>query len=173
MDWYCSPIGKKVDLNNIKVAVIGAGGAAQAAVYGLTRKKAKVTLFNRTLQTAQKTAKKFGIPYTTLENINQIMNYDIIINTIPKIQDEKVQPAESIAKYLRSDQILFDITYGPNQTELPRLAKDKGLQIINGLEMLAYQGQQQFKLFTGFDVSVEILFEALSLKEKGTYNYAR
>lgn len=62
------------------------------------------------------------------------------------IQDESV---------FRSDLIVSDIIYNPEETKLLRLAKAHGCQTFNGLYMLLYQGAAAFKIWTGQDMPVE------------------
>ena len=45
------------------MAVIGAGGAARAVIFGLVQKGAKVKIFNRTLESAKELAEEFGVDY--------------------------------------------------------------------------------------------------------------
>lgn len=169
-DWLgiIGPLEKVCSLQNKSVAIVGAGGAAQAALYGLRRKGAHVTLFNRTKVRAQRVAKQSGTPHFGLESLSQINQCDIVINTLPKISNIASQPAEKVGSYLQKNQILFDITYGPKQTKLPTIAKSKGALVVDGLEMLVYQGQRQFKLFTGQNVSLDILRKSLqfNVREK-------
>src|SRR6202012_1632698 len=48
------PLEKRLPLKGAKILVLGAGGAARAAVFGLAAKGAEVLILNRTPQTAQK-----------------------------------------------------------------------------------------------------------------------
>jgi shikimate dehydrogenase len=60
-DWLgaVTPLEKLTSLKNKEVAVLGAGGAARAIIFGLTKKGAKVTIFNRTREKAEEIAKEF------------------------------------------------------------------------------------------------------------------
>ena len=55
----------------------------------------------------------------------------------------------------------MDIVYAPLATRLLREAEAAGCQVINGLEMLLYQGVAQFELWTGKPAPVELMREKL------------
>ena len=44
---------------------------------------------------------------------------------------------------------VYDIVYNPLNTKLIKLAKDRGLKTIQGLDMLIYQGAKAFEIWTG------------------------
>jgi shikimate 5-dehydrogenase len=46
-------------------------------------------------------------------------------------------------------RIVMDMVYRPRETELLRLARRKGLEIISGLEMFLAQGFAQYEIWTG------------------------
>jgi shikimate dehydrogenase len=54
----------------------------------------------------------------------------------------------------------MDIVYQPRETRLLREAAAQGCRIIEGLQMLIYQGVRQFELFTGQPAPVEIMRRA-------------
>jgi len=150
-DWLgvLLPLEAKINLENKTVALIGAGGAARAVAYAVTCRGAKLTIYNRTHEKAQKLAKEFGGTSYPIEEIEHVKHADIIINTTSVgLHDahETIVPK----KYLSKNQIIFDAVYG-SETQLLKDAKEQGAHIINGIEMLLNQGFAQFKLFTGFD----------------------
>lgn len=59
----------------------------------------------------------------------------------------------------RSDLIVSDVIYNPEETKLLRLAREHGCQTFNGLYMLLYQGAAAFKIWTGQDMPVDIIKE--------------
>lgn len=127
-DWLGAiiPLEKVTNLKNKKVAVIGAGGAARAIVFGLISKGAKVKIFNRTKKKAFNLAKEFNCEAGGLNNQGEINNFDIIINAtaVGMKPFEKEMPIDS--KYLTKKQIVFDIVYTPFETKLLKEAKKKG-----------------------------------------------
>lgn len=162
-DWLGAiiPLEKITSLKNKNVAVIGAGGAARAIVFGLIYKKAKVKVFNRTKEKAIKLAKEFGCKATGLEDQKEIKNFEIIINatSIGMKPLEDKTPIDT--KYLNEKQIIFDIVYSPLKTKFLKSAQKKGAKIIYGAEMLLHQGTAQFELYTGFKAPIEIMRKIL------------
>lgn len=150
---------EKVSLKGKKVAVIGAGGAARAIVYGLTKKGARVKIFNRSLDHTKILAKEFGCEYSGLDSLGQALDMDIVINATPVGMNEDRSPIDK--KFLNKNQIVFDVVYTPKETKLIKEARRKGAKVILGYEMLLYQGIEQFKLYTGFDAPVETMREVL------------
>lgn len=154
-DWLgvILPLKKITNLKNKKTAIIGAGGSARAAVFGLIKSGCKVTIFNRSIDKAKKLSKEFNCDFLSLKEIEKIKNMDIIFNTVPV----DLIPEQIIQKH----HIIFDAIYSPRETKLIKKAINKGATIILGLEMLLYQGIFQFELFTNRKAPIEKMKEAL------------
>lgn len=171
-DWFgvVTPLEKITSLENKRVALIGAGGAARAVAYGVTQRGAKLTIFNRTIEKAQIIAKELGGNARSLDTIEEVKNMDIIFNatSIGLHPNENESP---LAKEVITDKhIVFDAIYVPYETKLLRDAKQQGARTIHGMEMLLQQGIAQFKLYTGHDAPEktmrDVLLEHLNQKEK-------
>ena len=163
-DWIgvTKPLEIISPIKNKMTALIGAGGAARAAAYGITIKGSKLTIFNRTLSGAQELANEFGGAAKSLEDLEEIKNMDIIINATsvghPPHENETPVPSD----YIKSTHIVYDIVYGSNApTKLIAEASKKGAKTITGIEMLLHQGFAQFKLFTGHDAPEEAMRNVL------------
>ncbi len=160
-DWQgiLTPLEKITNLENKTVGLIGAGGAARAVAYAVTSKKAKLTIYNRTLEKAEELAQEFdGVAYS-INEITTIQSADIIINTTSvglHNKNEVLVPKE----YITKNQIVFDIVYGA-ETQLLKDAKEQGAQTIAGIEMLLHQGAAQFKLYTEHDAPIEAMRKVL------------
>ncbi|MDR0292130.1 MAG: hypothetical protein LBI01_05125, partial [Elusimicrobium sp.] len=128
------------------VVVLGAGGAARAALYALKDAR-KIYLHNRTLERALETAKIFGAEVLDQENLKLISGADIIINATSAGMDGVSLPPG--AQYLKQGQTLLEMIYKPNPTPLAVLAAAKGLNVITGEKMLLGQALEQFRIFTG------------------------
>lgn len=160
-DWLgiLTPLEKMTTLNGKTVAIIGAGGAARAAAYAVTSKGAKVTIYNRTFEKAKELAEEFGGIAFGIDDLENIVNADIVINTTSvglKNKNKTILPKEFISK----NQIIFDAVYG-DETQLLKDAKEKGAMTIAGIEMLLYQGVEQFKLYTGHDAPIDVMRKVL------------
>jgi shikimate dehydrogenase len=61
-------------------------------------------------------------------------------------------------------QAVADLIYHPAKTRFLELAESQGCQILNGLGMLLYQGALAFELWTGQEMPIEEVSQALNLK---------
>lgn len=66
--------------------------------------------------------------------------------------------------YLRKDLIVSDVIYSPEETLLLKEAKKLGCKTINGIGMMIYQGAEAFKLWTGMEMPIDTVKDALNLK---------
>ena len=135
-----------VDPKGKKVAIIGAGGAARAAVVAFY-KDAEVAIFNRTFEKAQKLAKEFGVSAFPLSKYELLRNYDIIINATPVGMDGKSTPFPP--DVLREGQVVMDMVYRPLYTPLLLEAIRRGAIAVNGLKMLVIQGVESERVWLG------------------------
>jgi len=162
-DWLgiLTPLEKITKLTGKKVAILGAGGAARAMAYAVSSKGAKFTVYNRTLNNAQKLAQEFGGEARILSQISEVKDADIILNA----SSIGMQPLENKTplpkKYINSKHIIFDAIYAPYETQLLKDAKEKGAKIIHGTEMLLYQGMAQFKIYTGKKAPEKVMGKAI------------
>lgn len=141
------PLERRLSLKGAKVLVLGAGGAARAAVFGCRDKGAEVWILNRTPETAQKLARQAGAKTIKRDAVAK-MGFDVIINATPVgMAGQKaaplLQPEDLVTR------IVFDLVYNPIETPLLRLARQKGLTAISGVEMFVQQGARQFEIWTG------------------------
>ena len=141
------PLEKRLSLRGAKVLVLGAGGAARAAVFGLRDKGAEVFILNRTAETAQKLARQSGSKTIKKDAVSKT-TFDAIVNATPIGMAGIKAPQLLEAKDLNT-KLVFDLVYNPLETPLLRMARQKGIPIITGIEMFVQQGARQFELFTG------------------------
>ena len=163
------PLEKMASLENKKVALLGAGGAARAVAYAVTQRGARLVVYNRTIEKAEGIVKEFGGEARSLNAVKEVKDMDIIINAT-SIGLYPGQNQTPLAKELITNKhVVFDIIYVPYETRLLKEAKQQGARIIHGMEMLLHQGIEQFKLFTGYDGPEEtmknVLLEHLEQKE--------
>ena len=55
--------------------------------------------------------------------------------------------------------LVYDLVYNPWLTPLLELAQKAGADILGGLPMLVYQGAASFKLWTGREAPIDIMFD--------------
>jgi len=141
------PIEKRMSLRGAKALVLGAGGAARAAVFGMRDKGAEVFILNRTAETAQKLAKQSGSKAIKKDALAKT-TFDIIVNATP-IGMAGVKGAPILDAGDLNTKLVFDLVYNPLETPLLRLARQQSIPIITGIEMFVQQGARQFEIFTG------------------------
>jgi shikimate dehydrogenase len=137
-------------------AVIGAGGAARAIVFGLISSGANVTIINRSIKKGENLAYEFGAEFSPFSDIKK-RKYDIIINTTPLGMFPNVDATPFDKKYFEKDMVVMDIVYSPLKTKFLKDAENAGCTIINGLSMFVFQGALQFELFTNKKAPIEIM----------------
>jgi len=141
------PLERRLSLKGAKVLVLGAGGAARAAVFGCRDKGAEVWILNRTPETAQKLARQAGAKTIKREAVAK-NGFDVIINATP-IGMNGIKTSPTLGPEDLTARIVFDLVYNPIETPLLKMARAKGLTAISGVEMFVQQGARQFEIWTG------------------------
>jgi len=141
------PLERRMRLPKSRILVIGAGGAARAAVFGLVEQGAEVYIVNRTHERAVTLARK-AKAHVLKQNVLAKQRFDAIINTTP-CGMTGVKQQLPIKESELNASLVFDMVYTPIETPLLKLAKSRGLAVISGLEMFVQQGARQFEIWTG------------------------
>lgn len=143
------PLEQRTSLASKRVLVLGAGGAARAAVFGLQHRGAEVYLLNRTVSRAEALAKETGAQIQP-RNTLLTTHFDILINSTPYGMRGKDMDAPITADEMNCD-LFFDLVYNPIETPLLQLARARGIAVIPGAAMFVEQGVRQFRMWTGID----------------------
>jgi len=141
------PLEKRLRLKGARIAVLGAGGAARAAVFGLVEQGAEVFIVNRTHETAVALAKAAKAKPLKHEQFAK-NRFDVLINTTPCGMAGNKQLLPIDESELNAG-LVFDMVYNPLETPFLKLAKARGIPVISGLEMFVQQGARQFEIWTG------------------------
>jgi 3-dehydroquinate dehydratase/shikimate dehydrogenase len=140
------PLEARMTLNDARILVLGAGGAARAAVFGLKDRGAQIFILNRSLPAAQKLARQAKARTIKRADLNRL-DFDVIINATPvgmgNTRESPLNADEIKAQYV------FDMVYDPAETKLLRMARERGAQVIAGSEMFVHQAARQFEIWTG------------------------
>ena len=140
------PLEQRLALAGAKVLIIGAGGAARAAIFGLKERGAEVYILNRTAAKAQKLARRAHARFIRRPDVRKTQ-FDVILNATPvgmgTGKDSVLKDVEINARFV------MDMVYDPTDTKLLKLASLRGAQVINGLEMFTNQAARQFEIWTG------------------------
>jgi 3-dehydroquinate dehydratase / shikimate dehydrogenase len=141
------PLEIRMRLQEAKVLVLGAGGAARAAAFGLKDRGAEVYILNRTPAAAQKLAKQArakAINRTMLKK----MEFDVIINATPAGMEGNREPLPISEQEMKA-RYFFEMIYTPAETRLVKMARARGMHVVLGLEMFVQQGARQFEIWSG------------------------
>jgi shikimate dehydrogenase len=140
--------------------VLGAGGSARAAVWALLDAGASnVSVWNRTPARATQLCEQLGgTPVKALESA------DILVNCTSVGLDGGDRTFEQLP--LRREQLsdyscVVDLVYSPDETVLVRAARQRGVPVVDGLDLLVRQGALSFEQFTGRPAPVEVMREAV------------
>jgi 3-dehydroquinate dehydratase / shikimate dehydrogenase len=140
------PLEQRLSIEHAKMLVLGAGGAARAAVFGLKERGAEIWILNRTSVKGQKLARQAKARTIKRADLRKIA-FDVIINATPvgmgntrdcPLKDEEIQA-----------RVVFDMVYDPVETHLLQVARAKGIAVIPGVEMFVQQAARQFEIWTG------------------------
>ncbi len=157
----------KVPLAGKRVLVLGAGGSARAAVYGLTRAGAIVCVVNRTRSRAESMLSDLkraaGITNVNLLTLEQAACEQpaLVVNCTSLgmwPNTESCPWPEEIP--FPADAMAYDLVYRPRRTRFKALAEAQGGRAIGGLGMLVRQGAASFKIWTGQPADVEAMTAA-------------
>jgi shikimate dehydrogenase len=156
----------RVELRDARIIVLGAGGAARAAVFAFAAAGVQsIGIINRTSARAVALANSLRAHFPRLAlTINQhewIGDAELVVNATsvgmtPRV-DESPMPT-GIA--LPRGAATFDMVYRPQETRFLRDAGKSGAHTIGGLSMLAHQGAVAFTLWTGRAAPVQVMFDA-------------
>ena len=168
-----------VDLRDLRVMVLGAGGgagraiAAQCAIENCQR----LVLVNRTFEKAQKLAlelepffkgpRVFGpmrrleaIPWDEPRLAAQLTNTDLVINAT-SCGMKRTDPSVLPASILQANLLIYDTIYTAQLTPLMEDAQSVGARSANGKSMLLYQGVLSFEIWFIRPAPVEVMREAM------------
>ncbi|MGP8175857.1 MAG: shikimate dehydrogenase [Terracidiphilus sp.] len=140
------PLEKRLKLKGARIAVIGAGGAARAAVFGLVDQGAEVFVVNVIHEQAVALARKAKAKVLKHEQFAK-SSFDVLINATPCGMAGIKQPLP-IAENELNAGLVMDMVYNPLETPLLKLARERGIPVISGMEMFVQQGARQFEIWT-------------------------
>lgn len=156
VDGFLAPLADTA-LEDRRVAVLGAGGAARSVVAGLRQRQARVCIHARRPAMAADLAGELGVgagPWPPEPG-----SWDLLVNTTPSGTFPHVDDTP-IASDLLTGGLVYDLVYNPRPTRLLREAAERGVRTIDGLEMLVEQARRQFAWWTGAMPPAEVMRRA-------------
>ncbi|HJX98026.1 MAG TPA: shikimate dehydrogenase [Chthoniobacterales bacterium] len=168
-----------VDLRDMRVLVLGAGGAARAIALQCAKENCeRLVIANGTFEKGQKLAdslrdffsgpKVFGpvprlqaIPWEERAFQFQIANVDLVVNATPvglNRGDASPIPARLLAPHV----MVYDTIYSDKRTPFVAAATEAGARAANGLSMLLHQGALAFEIWFQREAPLEVMRRAIS-----------
>ena len=159
------------DLDGAHVLLLGAGGAARAAAFGLAGERiASLTIVNRTQERAQaladevrpNTASAASVSMDSADLERAARGASLIVNATSMGMSHSTAEGLSPlpAGHIQSGATVFDMVYAPAETPLLAEARRAGATGLGGLWMLVYQGAAGFELWTDKPAPVDAMYRA-------------
>ncbi len=167
---------RRIPLQGKNVVILGAGGAANAAVLLAAKEAAeKITIVNRTEAHAKALADRvstfFDVPIEIkgYDNLQRLTGADIVIQTTSLGMDKTAgQSPVSDTGFFEGTGFALDIIYNPWETQFLKDASRMGVETMNGFDMLFYQGIASYEIWNDCKISESLLTK---LREELTLYY--
>jgi shikimate dehydrogenase len=169
-----------VDLRDLRVMLLGAGGAARAIAMQCAQANCeRLVIVNRNFEKAKKlvaelqprfagprvlgpVARLEAVPWENKTLQFQLGNVDLVVNATPlglKPNDAAPLPRELLAPH----HMIYDTVYMSGRTPLLVAADEVGARGVNGLSMLLHQGARSFEIWFGREAPIDVMRAALQL----------
>lgn len=156
----------------VRALVLGAGGSARAAVWGLREAGALVSVWNRTPARAAALAAELGVEHAEdpAGRFGLVVNATTVGLAEASAADGAATPAGEagvsalkalpIAADAVSAEVVMDLVYGISETQLVRAARAAGAEVVDGIEVLVRQGAESLRIWTGLVPPLAVMREA-------------
>ena len=157
---------KGFDFKNKKIVILGAGGAAKAIALTLARRNLDILILNRSVKKAEILARQVSAlgskaSYGVLAKGDWLKEVDILIQTTPVgMHGENFLFDLQGIKY---GCLVVDLIYNPLVTPFLAQASSYGCRIMNGLEMLLYQGALAWEYWFGMEAPIEAMRHSITV----------
>ena len=146
VDGFLAPLRDRgIGLQGCRAVVLGAGGAARAAVWALTHEGARVEVSARRSDEAASLAQGLG---ASVGAWPPAPGWDLLVNATP-VGTWPVMDAAPIPRAALAGRVVYDLVYHPRRTQLLTWAEEEGAATVEGLDMLVAQAALQFEHWTG------------------------
>jgi shikimate dehydrogenase len=170
-----------VDLRDLRVLIIGAGGGTGRAIAWQCALESceRLVLVNRTLEKASTLTDKLrplfvgprvlgpvarleAAPWEESAMRAHLADIDLIVNATPLGMNPS-DPAPIPGRLIAPHHMVFDCVYGPSKTALLRAAEQAGARSANGISMLLHQGALSFSIWFEREPPIDAMRKALAL----------
>ncbi len=147
VEGFLKPLHSRFLTGPMRAVVLGAGGAARAAVSALRSQGAAVCVVARNVRKAQLLAERFQAEHQAWDQLDEL-RWDLLVNTTPvgmyPDEDQTPVPADWL-----TGKWVYDLVYNPRDTRLLKEAAQRGCGTISGAEMFLAQALKQQQLWCG------------------------
>lgn len=143
-----------IDPAGCRAAVVGAGGAGRSAAEGLMSAGTRVTLVNRSAERGEHAASLLKLPFVSLDSFDPA-EFDLLVNatTLGRGGEDEALPFP--VDGLRPGTVVVDLVYRETATPLLRAARGRGLEAVDGREVLLGQALGQLRMMTGREMPLD------------------
>jgi shikimate dehydrogenase len=153
-----------IDVHGLRVAIIGAGGAARSVIDALGRAGVdSIRVVNRTASAAESASELATV--AAVGTVDDIETADLVVNA--SSVGMGITPSDATAsdlpcspELLQTSQIVVDLVYHPLRTAWLTAAELVGARTIDGLGMLIHQAALQQLAWLGRHPDVEVMRRA-------------
>ena len=167
-----------VDLRDLRVMILGAGGAARAIALECAKSRCeRLVIANGTFEKGERLVEKlrsffegpkvFGpvprlqaIPWKEAAFQFQIANVDLVVNATP-VGLNRGDPSPLSSRLLAPHLMVYDTIYSDKRTPLVAAAIEAGARATNGLSMLLHQGALAFEIWFERSAPLDVMREAI------------
>jgi shikimate dehydrogenase len=156
-DWLGAvrALERETSLADKQAVVLGAGGTARAAAFGLLARGARVTVLNRTPERAREICEALHAGSAGALAELKHTPHDVLVNTTSVGLHDDASPIE--AEWIAPKAVVLDAVYGSEETRLLRDARMRGARTVSGKWMLVYQAAAQLEAWSGLQAPVEVM----------------
>jgi shikimate dehydrogenase len=167
-----------VDLRDLRVMILGAGGAARAIAFQCAKENCeRLVIANRTVEKAKQLTEELrdyfagprvlgpvarlqGIPWEESSIRFQIAHLDLIVNATP-LGLNRSDASPIAGRLLAPHLMIYDTVYGDSLTTFVSAAVEAGARAVNGLAMLLHQGALAFEIWFEREAPIEVMRRAV------------
>jgi len=159
-----------VSIDEKKILILGAGGAARAIAFQCIIDGAHVCISNRTIARAKLLASEIKtrlgdkirvLDYSKDSLIEELDDINVLINATTVGMEHEIGDEIIPWEVLPASIAVMDIVYNPLETNLLRKARSRGCKTISGVGMLVHQGAESLRIWLGIDPPVKLMEEAV------------
>jgi len=156
-------ITNQVVLNESRVLLLGAGGAARGVLLPLLAQNPRsIVIANRTVSKADKICQHFADNRISASSYIDLakQDFDLIINATSASLSGDLPPIPT--SIISQNVVCYDMVYGKDETPFLKWAKEHGaMKVVDGLGMLVGQAAVSFEVWRGVTPEVQPVIDKL------------